>query len=540
MGMDSAKLAARAKQPGHDQSFRRSELDFVSALESILDLSEWEVVDHPRDLRRIIGGRYGVVPEAMIRNHQTGNRMFFEVKKQGPTGNADERACKHHTVQFYSVLERAFGYSYHPFVTIMCESLATDPRYTTKHPYFYAPDQYFCWVNYDLDILADYLARISDMWLRDPNANELHTTSELDVIKYLGSKRTLTPILGDIAEAVEAQNAVDLFTGTTRVAQEFKRRGIWTTACDIATYSEILAKTYVETDASSVNKDDLAESLEYLAELPGYEGYFTRTFCVESRFFMPKNGERVDAIRDALEQDFKESNLYPILLTALMLAADRVDSTTGVQMAYLKEWAPRANNDLDLRAPELLAFPGRALRGDALDIASALDPADLVYLDPPYNQHRYFTNYHIWETLVRWDAPRHYGVACKRVDSREQDTKSIYNRKREMPAAFQELIRTVRTNVLIISYNDESWITAETMLSWLHEAGYEDVRLLAYDRKRYVGAQIGIFNPSGKKVGKVSHLRNTEYIFVAGTAERVEAAAATAGDQVRGRRSRPA
>ena len=59
------------------------------------------------------------------------------------------------------------------------------------------------------------------------------------------------------------------------------------------------------------------------------------------------------------------------------------------------------------------------MRGDACELAGELGPFDFAYLDPPYNQHRYFTNYHIWETLVAWDAPVHYGVACKRVDARD-------------------------------------------------------------------------------------------------------------------------
>ena len=61
---------------------------------------------------------------------------------------------------------------------------------------------------------------------------------------------------------------------------------------------------------------------------------------------------------------------------------------------------------------------------------ATLGPFDLAYLDPPYNQHRYFTNYHIWETLVAWDAPEHYGVACKRVDARDATTKSVFNDRR--------------------------------------------------------------------------------------------------------------
>jgi adenine-specific DNA-methyltransferase len=344
------------------------------------------------------------------------------------------------------------------------------------------------------------------------------------VIKYLGSKRTLVPVLGAMATAVEASTAVDLFTGTTRVAQEFKRRGLTVTASDIATYSEVLSDCYIAMDATAVDLDEVREALALLSALPARPGYFTRTFCEESRYFQPKNGARVDAIRDALEADFRSSPLFPILLTSLMLAADRVDSTVGLQMAYLKEWAPRAHHDLELRVPEMLAGAGVTVRGDAKDVVSALPATELMYLDPPYNQHRYFTNYHVWETLVRWDRPEPYGVARKRIDSRDDSTKSVFNRKRDMPAAFGELLGNARAETLIVSYNDESWITAEQMMRALRDAGHDEVRLLAFDAKRYVGAQIGIHNPAGVKVGEVSHLRNTEYLFVAGDRARVEAA----------------
>jgi adenine-specific DNA-methyltransferase len=347
------------------------------------------------------------------------------------------------------------------------------------------------------------------------------------VIKYLGSKRALVPLLGDIAERAGARTAVDLFTGTTRVAQELKRRGIAVTATDVATYSQVLSDCYVATDATTVDEQELDNELKRLAALPGRAGYFTRTFCEESRFFQPKNGARVDAIRDAIEADHHGSPLRPILLTSLMLAADRVDSTTGLQMAYLKAWAARAHHDLELRRPELLPGPGTTVRGDALETVDRLDPVDLMYLDPPYNQHRYFTNYHIWETLVRWDEPEAYGVARKRLDSRDASTKSVFNNKREMPAALADLIRRARAEVLVVSYNDESWVTPEQMTGMLRDAGHETVRMLAFDSKRYVGAQIGIFNPSGEKVGKVSRLRNVEQVFVAGPAERVAAAIAS-------------
>lgn len=343
------------------------------------------------------------------------------------------------------------------------------------------------------------------------------------MIKYLGSKRALVPVLGDIAERVEARTAVDLFTGTTRVAQEFKRRGLEVTAADLATYSEVLSDCYIATDAAAVDLQELDNELKRLEALPGRPGYFTETFCEKARFFQPKNGARVDAIRDALEADHRGSPLFPVLLTSLLLGADRVDSTTGVQMAYLKQWAPRASNDLELRRPDLLAGPGRTVRGDATELVDTLAPVDLMYLDPPYNQHRYFTNYHIWETLVRWDEPEAYGVARKRVDARDETSKSVFNSKREMAAAFADVLRRARAEVVVVSYNDESWITAEQMMAALRDAGHEDVRMLAFDSKRYVGAQIGIFSPAGEKVGEVKRLRNLEYVFIAGPTEKVEA-----------------
>lgn len=338
-------------------------------------------------------------------------------------------------------------------------------------------------------------------------------------VKYIGSKRRLVPVLGEIMSAANARTTLDMFTGTTRVAQEFKRRQALVTAVDSARYSEVFSLCYIATSKDDVDKDDLRDALRYLSELPGEAGYFTETFCVSSRFFQPFNGERVDAIRNALETDYRDSPLFPILLTSLIEAADRVDSTTGVQMAYVKEWARRSFNPLELREPDLLPGYGSAVRGDATRLASELGAFDLAYLDPPYNQHRYFTNYHIWETLVVWDAPPHYGVACKRLDSRDAETKSVFNMKREMAGALRQVICNVQARVLVVSYNNEAWITLDELREMCSVKG--EVQVLAFDSKRYVGAQIGIHNPQGEKVGAVSHLRNLEYVILAGRASEV-------------------
>jgi hypothetical protein len=171
MGMDRDKLSARSKQPGHDRTFLASEATFVTHAQRALDPGQYKVEPNPTDLRRIFdrvgGGRpLGINPEAAIVNLRTERRFFVEVKKQGPGGNAEERACKHHTVQFYKTLAAIYPtYGFHPYVTVMCEDLASDVRYTSKFAYFFEPDQYLLWVNYDHDLIATYLRGRCAAWL---------------------------------------------------------------------------------------------------------------------------------------------------------------------------------------------------------------------------------------------------------------------------------------------------------------------------------------------------------------------------------------
>jgi adenine-specific DNA-methyltransferase len=342
------------------------------------------------------------------------------------------------------------------------------------------------------------------------------------LIKYIGSKRRLVPVLSEMLAASGARTGLDLFTGTTRVAQAMKALGMCVTAVDAARYSEIFARCYIETDARALDRDELELAVAHLNATGPRAGYVTETFCRESRFFQPFNGEKIDAIRDAIERDFSGGPLYPVVLTSLLEAADRVDSTTGVQMAYVKQWAPRSFKPLELRVPALLDGVGSAIRADACDVAGRLGRFDVAYLDPPYNQHRYFTNYHVWETLVAWDAPDHYGVACKRSDAREEETKSVFNSKRTMPAALAKVVADVDCELLILSYNDESWLTLDELVSMCSH--HKVVTTLSFDSPRYVGARIGIHNPSGERVGTVSHVRNHEYLVLAGSRSAVDRA----------------
>ncbi len=331
------------------------------------------------------------------------------------------------------------------------------------------------------------------------------------MIKYIGSKRTLVPLIRSVVERLPVRSACDLFAGTTRVGQALRGLGISVHSNDLATYSEALGLAYIAAD-ERVDRARLAGILLRLSALEGCDGYVTEAFCRQARYFQPRNGRRIDAIRAAIDGlDLSEVE-RGIVLTSLLEAADRVDSTTGLQMAYLKSWAPRSYADLELRLPEPVPGPaGTVTRLDANLLAPELD-VDLVYVDPPYNQHSYFSNYHVWETLVRWDSPAGYGIANKRVDCRER--KSRYNSKRGAPAALAELLAALRAPWLLVSVSDEGFHAAPELERLLAARGHQ--ARIDVDSRRYVGARIGIYNPAGEKVGKVSRLRNREHLFLVG------------------------
>lgn len=346
------------------------------------------------------------------------------------------------------------------------------------------------------------------------------------MIKYIGSKRRLVPLLLEVVKtrAPDAHSVLDLFSGTARVGYAMKGAGLRVVANDHNAYAHALARCYVEADRDLL--PEVERLLDELRALPPRPGWFTQTFCEDARFFHPKNGARIDAMRDHIARLSLPPVTESVLLVALMEAADRVDSTVGVQMAYLKSWAPRAIKDIELRAPLLLPRArGGASEAHQLDAAEAARAlrADVAYLDPPYNQHSYLRNYHIWESLVLWDRPEVYGRARKRVDCRERP--SAFNLRRGAVPALAAVVEQCQARLLVVSFNDEGFIDRATLERLLARRG--PVEVIEVETRRYVGARIGIYNPSGEKVGAVSHLTNKELVFVV----RCEEAARPAGGE---------
>lgn len=339
------------------------------------------------------------------------------------------------------------------------------------------------------------------------------------MIKYLGSKRQLIPwIIQTIKENFnDINSAADIFSGTSRVGYALKEQGLQVHSNDHNTFAFHIANCYIAT-----NKEDLPQNISaiinHLNNLTPKYGFFTENYCIKSRFFNPKNGEKIDSIRTEISNLDVNEKIRSVLLVSLMEAADRIDSTCGIQMAYLKNWANRANKDVLLRIPQLLENKSQkthyAYCLDALEVANKISSCDLAYLDPPYNQHSYRSNYHIWETLVKWDFPDTYGTVQKRIDC--QNIKSDFNSKKKFKESLEKLIHSIKTKYLVLSFSNEGFITKEELEQMLNKWG--KLSVYSIDYRRYVGAQIGIYNQKGIKVGNIKNLYNKEFLYLASQA----------------------
>src|SRR4051794_22987432 len=100
------------------------------------------------------------------------------------------------------------------------------------------------------------------------------------MIKYIGSKRTLVPHITAIVRRLpDVHRVCDIFAGTTRIGQAFKKQGLWVHSNDVATYSEVFGRTYIATDANAVDLKRLQALIRQLQNLPPVNGYITKTFC---------------------------------------------------------------------------------------------------------------------------------------------------------------------------------------------------------------------------------------------------------------------
>ena len=321
-------------------------------------------------------------------------------------------------------------------------------------------------------------------------------------IKYAGSKLKLLPSIFEMVnELKDVDTVLDGFSGSTRVSQAFAQLGYSTTSNDISVWSEVFATCYL---ISSQTDEYYQQLIDHLNNLPGTDGWYTAHYGGSEgetkKPFQIKNARKLDAIRDEIEILNLAYADKCVLLTSLIYALDRVDSTLGHYAAYLSDWSPRSYHDLKLMLPLRFTLEGnnRVFRDDIFNTV-ANNRFDLVYLDPPYGSNnekmppsrvRYASYYHLWTTIIQHDKPVLFGKANRREDSRDDRSASVFEEFRKNETgdflamnAIQRLVEETKAHYLLLSYSSGGRATKQQLIDILSGSGkLLEVKLIDYKK----------------------------------------------------------
>lgn len=307
-------------------------------------------------------------------------------------------------------------------------------------------------------------------------------------MNYIGSKFSILSYIDEVVEDVVGSKKnitfCDIFAGTGIVSKYFKEKGYNIIANDIQYFSYATLKGLVE-NSDEIKFEKLTKKkidpFICLNGLNGKRGFIYKNYSIGGtkrkefprQYFSDENAKKIDACRIKIEKWKKKQLItegeYYYLIACLLEAADKVANTASVYEAFLKELKKSAQRSLIINPLELI-FKNKKYQiynEDSKDLIKKIK-GDILYLDPPYNNRKYDTNYHILETIALYDNPEIKGKTGVRI---ETSKKSNYCIKEKAPIELEELIKNAKFKYILLSYNDEGIIPIETIETIMKKYG---------------------------------------------------------------------
>lgn len=318
-------------------------------------------------------------------------------------------------------------------------------------------------------------------------------------LNYIGSKYQLLDWITETIQEktgydLKEKTLADLFSGTGIVAYHFRKLGSHIISNDAELFSSIITSAFTNSTYNDTCKETiktLNEEVECGANTIGYitKNYSPHKAC-ERKFFTEETAQKIDYVRQRLE-DLKPSlqiEDYHFLLASLLVSADAVSNVPAVYGCYLKNFKDKALKPFTLSPVHTSTIPSNNSATYNYDVLSddllRIINADVVYLDPPYNERQYSKNYFPLNMIAKTPKDLEKEPTLKGKTGIPTDCFiSPFCKKGKVEEAFEKLFKNLKTKWIFLSYNSESLIPRDKMEELMQK--YGDVSIVERDYKRF-------------------------------------------------------
>ncbi|MCH5165414.1 MAG: Dam family site-specific DNA-(adenine-N6)-methyltransferase [Clostridiales bacterium] len=315
-------------------------------------------------------------------------------------------------------------------------------------------------------------------------------------MRYIGNK---TAVLNEIDKLIdesglnkEGLSFFDAFTGTASVAQHYKDR-YRIIANDNLYFSYVIAEARLNAPTAMFDKLGF-DPFEYFneADASSHAGFVAENFAPElseRMYFSHENAQLIDYIRSTVDEWFAQNKITEnerfYLIASLLESVSKVANVAGVYGAYLKTWDPRAIKKMKFIPIDdnpYVVRPADVYNDDVLEVIEKTH-GDILYLDPPYTKNQYSVQYHLLETIARYDNPKLNGKTGARDMGKFS---SMFSKSGYAEVAFEQLIANAKYKYIILSYSSDGIMSKEYIESVLKRYGKKETfKFKKFGYKRY-------------------------------------------------------
>lgn len=328
--------------------------------------------------------------------------------------------------------------------------------------------------------------------------NEEYLTKS--IITYLGNKRNLLKFIDQSTEYIKEKlgkdklTIVDLFSGSGIVARNYKKDAELIITNDLEYYNYIINSCFLknksEIDFEELNKylKDLEEKTKILKK-----GFISELYAPEDDknikeedrvFYTTRNAKYIDTVREIIEE--YPQHIKEIFLALLLTEASIKTNTSGVFKGFYKNSQTKKGQyggnsqaalsrilaDINIDKNNLVfsnyECKYQVLRGDANKIIEELPEVDLIYMDPPYNQHPYSSNYFMLNLIAKYKRPEEISKVSGIPNNWNR---SSFNKKAENLENLKSICKKAKAKFIVISFSDDGFYSRKELEDNLKEVG---------------------------------------------------------------------